>query len=101
MSKKNPNDHSINVELTEDVAEGSYSNLVMISHSQSEFVMDFIVMLPGMPKAKVKSRMILTPEHAKALLGALKENIEIYENNFGKIGSHNFTIPPFGKMGEA
>jgi hypothetical protein len=101
MSKKAPNDNSIDVELTEEVAEGSYSNLVMISHSQSEFVMDFIVMLPGMPKAKVKSRMILTPEHAKAVLSALKENIEIYEKNFGKIGSHNFNIPPFGKIGEA
>lgn len=101
MSKKTPNDNSIDVELTEEVAEGSYSNLVMISHSQSEFVMDFIVMLPGMPKAKVKSRMILTPEHAKAVLSALKENIEIYEKNFGKIGSHNFNIPPFGKIGEA
>ncbi len=101
MSKKAPHDNSIDVELTEEVAEGSYSNLVMISHSQSEFVMDFIVMLPGMPKAKVKSRMILTPEHAKAILSALKENIEIYEKNFGKIGSHNFNIPPFGKIGEA
>lgn len=101
MSKKNQNDNSIDVELSEDVAEGSYSNLVMISHSQSEFVMDFIVMLPGMPKAKVKSRMILTPEHAKGLLTALKENIEIYENNFGKIGSNSLNIPPFGKIGEA
>lgn len=100
MSKKNQNE-SIDVELTEEVAEGSYSNLVMISHSQSEFVMDFIVMLPGMPKAKVKSRILLTPEHAKGLLAALKENLDIYENNFGKIGNKNLNIPPFGKIGEA
>ena len=100
MSKKNQNE-SIDVELTEEVAEGSYSNLVMISHSQSEFVMDFIVMLPGMPKAKVKSRIILTPEHAKGLLSALKENLDIYESNFGKIGSNNLNLPPFGKIGEA
>lgn len=100
MSKKNQNE-SIDVELTEEVAEGSYSNLVMISHSQSEFVMDFIVMLPGMPKAKVKSRIILTPEHAKSLLTALKENIDIYEKNFGKIGSHTLNLPTFGKIGEA
>jgi len=100
MSKKNQNE-SIDVELTEEVAEGSYSNLVMISHSQSEFVMDFIVMLPGMPKAKVKSRMILTPEHAKGLLAALKENLDIYESNFGKVGSNTLNLPNFGKIGEA
>jgi len=101
MTKRPSQENSIDVELTAEIAEGIYSNLVMISHSQSEFVMDFIVMLPGMPKAKVKSRMILTPEHAKGLLAALKENIEIYENNFGKIGSNNLNIPPFGKIGEA
>jgi len=101
MTKKSPHENSIDVELNAEIAEGSYSNLVMISHSQSEFVMDFIVMLPGMPKAKVQSRIILTPEHAKGLLAALKENIDIYENNFGKIGNKNLNIPPFGKIGEA
>ncbi len=79
------NGQQINIELSEEVAEGIYSNLVMIAHSNSEFVLDFIKMLPGVPKAKVKSRIILTPEHAKRLLKALEENINKYEENFGHV----------------
>lgn len=75
----------INVELSDDIAEGVYSNLAMIAHSQSEFVIDFIRLMPGVPKAKVKSRIIITPDHAKRLLAALKDNIEKYEAAFGKI----------------
>ncbi|EMS33239.1 hypothetical protein C943_00516 [Mariniradius saccharolyticus AK6] len=78
-------DHQINVELTEDIAEGIYSNLAMIAHSNSEFVIDFIRLMPGVPKAKVKSRIIMTPDHAKRLLAALKDNISKYEDAFGKI----------------
>jgi hypothetical protein len=102
MAKKVQNE-PIDVELSEDVAQGVYSNLVMISHSPSEFVMDFISILPGMPKAKVRSRVILTPEHARGLLAALKENLDIYEDSFGKItrGSENITLPFGGKIGEA
>ncbi len=97
-------DQQINVELPEEVAEGVYSNLAMIAHSNSEFVIDFIRLMPGVPKAKVKSRIIVTPDHAKRLLAALKENIEKYEAAFGKInqggGAPSFPIS-FGKPGEA
>lgn len=97
-------DQSINVELSEEIAEGIYSNLAMISHSNSEFVVDFIRLMPGVPKAKVKSRIILTPDHAKRLLSALKDNIEKYEDSFGKInqggGIPVFPIS-FGTPGEA
>ncbi|MFC5625986.1 DUF3467 domain-containing protein [Algoriphagus winogradskyi] len=97
-------DQQINVELSEEVAEGVYSNLAMIAHSNSEFVIDFIRLMPGVPKAKVKSRIIVTPDHAKRLLSALKDNIEKYEAAFGKIsqsgGAPQFPIS-FGTPGEA
>ena len=97
-------DQQINVELPEEIAEGIYSNLAMIAHSNSEFVIDFIRLMPGVPKAKVKSRIIVTPDHAKRLLVALKENIEKYESEYGKIsqggGAPIFPIS-FGKPGEA
>ncbi|MEN2283799.1 DUF3467 domain-containing protein [Algoriphagus sp. SE2] len=102
--KGNRPDQQINVELSEEVAEGVYSNLAMIAHSNSEFVIDFIRLMPGVPKAKVKSRIIVTPEHAKRLLAALKDNIEKYEEAFGKIsqstGAPQFPIS-FGTPGEA
>ncbi len=66
----------LNIELSEDVAEGLYSNLVMIAHSPEEFILDFIRVMPGVPKARVKSRIIVTPQHARRLLNALAENIE-------------------------
>ena len=69
----------LNIELSEDVAEGIYSNLVMIAHSPEEFILDFIRVMPGVPKARVKTRIIVTPQHARRLLGALAENIERYE----------------------
>lgn len=75
----------INVELTEDVAEGEYSNLAIINHSPSEFVVDFIRVMPGVPKAKVKSRIVLTPQHAKRLLRALNDNVSRYEAQHGEI----------------
>jgi hypothetical protein len=77
--------NQINIELSEEIAEGIYSNLAMIAHSNSEFVIDFIRLMPGVPKARVKSRVIITPEHAKRLLAALKDNIEKYEASFGPI----------------
>ena len=95
----------INVELSDEVAEGIYSNLAMIAHSQSEFVVDFIRLMPGVPKAKVKSRIIITPDHAKRLLAALKDNIEKYEQSFGKIengqGTPQFPLNFGGTLGEA
>ncbi|CDN31722.1 hypothetical protein BN938_1642 [Mucinivorans hirudinis] len=79
------NTTEIDVELNSEVAEGVYSNLAIISHSTSEFVLDFVRMMPGMPKAQVKSRIILTPEHAKRLSLSLQENIARYEAILGKI----------------
>jgi hypothetical protein len=75
----------INIELKEDIAQGTYSNLAIITHSTSEFVIDFVRIMPGIPKADVKSRIILTPEHAKRLLFALKENIAKFEGVNGPI----------------
>ncbi|MFQ7386668.1 MAG: DUF3467 domain-containing protein [Alistipes sp.] len=75
----------IDLELDDTVAQGHYSNLAIISHSTSEFIIDFAAVLPGVQKARVKSRIILTPEHAKRLLRSLQENIVRYESNVGKI----------------
>jgi hypothetical protein len=77
--------NQINIELSEEMAEGIYSNLAMIAHSNTEFVIDFIRMMPGVPKAKVKSRIVMTPEHAMRFLQALKDNVERYEDAFGDI----------------
>ena len=77
--------HEIDIELDETVAQGNYANLVIISHSASEFVLDFAAMMPGLPKAKVKNRIILAPEHAKRLLMSLQDNITRYESNVGQI----------------
>ena len=75
----------LNIELGEDIAEGTYSNLAIINHSPSEFIVDFIQMMPGVPKAKVKSRVILTPQHAKRLMKALNDNVSKYEDQHGEI----------------
>jgi len=75
----------LNIELSEEVAEGTYANLAIITHSNSEFIIDFVKMMPGIPKAKVKSRIILTPQHAKRLFRALKDNITKYESIHGTI----------------
>jgi hypothetical protein len=103
--KKDPKKNQINIELSEEIAEGVYANLAMIAHSNSEFVIDFIRLMPGVPKAKVKSRIVVTPEHAKRLLYALKDNIEKYEEAFGTI-KKNDDVPKFpinfgGTIGEA
>ena len=73
------------IELNHDVAQGTYANLAIISHSSSEFIVDFIRIMPGMPKGEVKSRIILTPEHAKRLMLALQDNIRRFESDFGRI----------------
>lgn len=79
------NQNQINIELSEEVAEGVYSNLAIISHSHSEFIVDFIRLVPNVPKAKVKSRIILTPQHAKRLMKALQDNVKRYETQYGVI----------------
>jgi Protein of unknown function (DUF3467) len=92
--EENPQNH-LNIELPEEVAEGNYSNLVVISHSGAEFVFDFIRVMPGLPKAKVKSRIVMAPPHAKRLLFALKENIEKFERAFGPIDLKDNPGMPF------
>lgn len=96
--------NQIQIELSEEIAQGTYSNLAIISHSSSEFVVDFIRVVPGVPKAKVKSRIILTPEHAKRLLFALKENVEKFERMNGAIKLENEPsgfFPSMGGIGQA
>jgi len=94
MEKKN--EQQLNIELSEEIAEGIYSNLAVITHSHSEFIVDFVKIMPGIPKAKVKSRIILTPQHAKRLLNALKDNISKFEETFGTIEDNNpVDLTPF------
>ena len=85
MSEEKKQQEGLNIELSEEVAEGTYSNIAIINHSPSEFVVDFIQMMPGVPKAKVKSRIILTPQHAKRLMKALNDNISKFEAQHGEI----------------
>ena len=93
----------MNIAIDESVADGIYSNLAIINHSSSEFIVDFVTIMPGAPKAKVKSRIILTPEHAKRFQAALKDNIERFEKSQGEIPSKNPPSIPhnFGPTGEA
>ena len=93
----------INIELDEQTAEGIYSNLAIINHSVSEFVIDFISIMPGRPKAKVKSRIVLTPQHAKKFLKALNENVQRFEQAKGTIKDYDQPQIPlnFGPTGEA
>lgn len=85
--KDDKKQNQLNIELKEEMAEGVYSNLAVITHSPAEFVIDFIRVMPGLPKAPVKSRVILTPEHAKRLYNALQDNLQKYEAVFGPIKS--------------
>jgi hypothetical protein len=90
MAKKDQtmNPGKMEIELKEEEATGTYSNLVMITHSPSEFILDFIAVMPGVPKARVVKRMILTPDHAKRLANALNENVARYEQEHGTISSN-------------
>jgi len=103
MDENKNEDGQINIELDEAVAEGTYSNLAIINHSVSEFIVDFINIMPGVPKAKVKSRIILTPQHAKRLTKALLDNVQRFEKANGEI--KDYEQPPipmnFGPTGEA
>lgn len=99
------NENQLNIELSPEVAEGIYANLAIITHSSAEVVLDFIRVLPGVPKANVKSRIVLAPEHAKRLLFALQDNIAKYEKAFGPINlpgnepQKGRTATPFGAPG--
>ncbi|KAA3657185.1 MAG: DUF3467 domain-containing protein [Calditrichaeota bacterium] len=85
MPQQQQGQQQINIELGEKEAQGIYSNLALITHSNAEFVIDFTRLVPGVPKSKVYARIIMTPQHAKALMLALKENIEKYESKFKEI----------------
>ncbi|MFT4023729.1 MAG: DUF3467 domain-containing protein [Flavihumibacter sp.] len=80
-----PNNNQLNIEISEEMAEGTYANLAIITHSHAEFVIDFVNVMPGTPKSRVKSRIILTPQHAKRFMKALTENIERFEEANGDI----------------
>ncbi|EIJ39671.1 DUF3467 domain-containing protein [Galbibacter orientalis] len=104
MSDQNDkNKNQINIELDDVTAEGTYANLAIINHSVSEFVVDYVSIMPGRPKAKVKSRIILTPQHAKRFLKALADNVQRFEQAHGEI--KDYEQPPiplnFGPTGEA
>ncbi len=83
--KDQPRGNQLNIEISEEVADGIYSNLAIITHSNSEFVVDFVRVMPGVPKAKVRSRILLTPQHAKRLMRALADNVQKFEQVHGTI----------------
>jgi len=93
MTKKTE-ENQMNIELSEDIASGIYSNLAVITHSPSELICDFIQVMPGMPKGKVKSRVIMTPQNAKRFLKALQDNMAKYEDHFGPIEDPKNDLPP-------
>ena len=93
MMENAENKKQISIELSEEMAQGTYSNLAIINHSSSEFVIDYVRVVPGSPKAQVKSRVILTPEHAKRFLRALQDNVEKYEQMHGTIKTFDHTPP--------
>ena len=101
--KKDPKEKQLNIAIDENIADGIYSNLAIINHSTSEFIVDFITVMPGAPKARVKSRVILTPEHAKRFHKALGDNIQRFENTNGIIETNDTPQIPlnFGPAGEA
>ena len=96
-----PQDQQLNIELTEDVADGSYANLAIITHSFAEFVIDFVNVMPNVPKAKVKSRIVMTPQHAKRLMRALVENVKRFEAQHGNIKDQEAGAMPFNFGGTA
>jgi hypothetical protein len=93
MDQNQPKKGQLNIDLPEDIAEGIYANLAIITHSRSEFIIDFVKMLPGIPKAKVKSRIILTPQHAKRLARALQDNLKKFESMHGNIKEADADMP--------
>ncbi len=98
MSQNGPQQHQINIQLDEKEAEGIYSNFAIITHSPAEFVIDFTRIVPGVPKAKVFSRIITTPQHAKMFMRALKDNLDKYESRFGEIRVDGSQEQNFGFM---
>ncbi|MFT3981875.1 MAG: DUF3467 domain-containing protein [Ferruginibacter sp.] len=93
MSNQQPN--QLNIEISEEIAEGTYANLAIITHSHAEFVIDFVNVMPGAPKSKVKSRIILTPFHAKRFMKAIAENVQKFEEANGTIQDAESVELPF------
>lgn len=102
-SKKSDSQQKLDIQLDEETAQGEYSNLAIVNHSPSEFVVDFVNIMPGAPKSRVKSRIILTPQHAKRLLKALGDNVAKFEKEHGEIKEHDKPTVPmnFGPTGQA
>lgn len=103
MQQDQPQQNQLNIEISEEVAEGQYANLAIITHSHAEFVIDFVNVMPGTPKSKVKSRIIVTPQHAKRFMNALAENVQRYEAANGPIKDlEEIALPlTFGPAGQA
>jgi len=103
MSEIDNQPNQLNIEISEEVAEGNYANLAIITHSHAEFVIDFVNVMPGTPKSKVKSRIILTPQHAKRLMKALADNVQTFETVNGNIKDlEDMQLPmSFGPTGQA
>lgn len=99
--EQNQNQQQINIELSEEMADGTYANLAIIQHSFAEFILDFVNLMPGAPKAKVKSRIIMTPQHAKRLMRALIDNVKKYESQNGVIAEKENMNMPFNPPAEA
>ena len=101
----NPQQQNLKLDMAPEVAQGTYSNLAIISHSPTEMILDFAQMLPGTPNANVRTRVIMNPIHAKRLLNALADNIQKYEHNFGPIEEPkvpiNADIVPYDILGKA
>lgn len=95
MQDQQPQDQQLNIELTEETADGTYANLVIITHSFAEFVFDYVNVMPNVPKAKVKSRIVMTPQHAKRMMRALIENIKRFEGQHGTIKEQEQQNVPF------
>jgi hypothetical protein len=96
MEQNQNQENQINIELTEEIAEGTYANLAIITHSFAEFVIDFANLMPGAPKAKVKSRIVMTPQHAKRLMRALIDNVKKFESQNGVIKDQDVQVPFVG-----
>lgn len=103
MNDQQPQPGQLNIEISEEIAEGTYANLAIITHSHAEFVIDFVNVMPGTPKSKVKSRIIFTPQHAKRFMNALTENIQKFEAVNGNIKDlEEMQLPlNFGPTGQA
>ena len=103
QKEKPAQSNQINIELSEEIADGIYSNLAIIQHSNQEFVVDFIKVMPGVPKAKVKARIVLTPQHAKRFMRAMVDNVRKFESMYGDIQeAEDIKIPMnFGPTAQA